>query len=153
MSSRWWMDDDRLLGALGDALRAGPVPEDLVEAGKRAYAAHDLDAQFAALIYDSARDGEAELVATREEPAFLRAMSFGSAGLTIEIEIGEDAILGQLLPPQAGVVNVQLAKGEGVTIAIDEAGGFVIRPIPSASFRLHCRGAAGVSALTDWISL
>jgi hypothetical protein len=152
MPGRWWMDDDRLLDALGDALRAGPVPEDLVEAGRRAYAAHDIDAQFAALIYDSARDDRAELVATRAEPAFLRAMTFGSAGLTIDIEINEDAILGQLLPPHAGMVNVQLAKGEGITVPIDEAGGFVVRPIPSASFRLHCHTGAGVSVLTDWIS-
>ncbi len=153
MPGRWWMDDDRLLDALGDALRAGPVPEDLVEAGRRAYAAHDIDAQFAALIYDSARDDRAEPVATRAEPAFLRAMTFGSAGLTIDIEINEDAILGQLLPPHAGMVNVQLAKGEGITVPIDEAGGFVVRPIPSASFRLHCHTGAGVSVLTDWISL
>lgn len=153
MSGRWWADDDRLMDALADALRAGPVPADLVEAGKRAYAAHDIDAQFAALVYDSARDDRAELVATRAEPAFLRALTFSSAGLTIEIEITQDAILGQLLPPQGGVVNVRLAKGEGITVPVDEAGGFVVRPVPSASFRLHCRTAAGVGALTDWISL
>jgi hypothetical protein len=153
MPGRWWMDDDRLLDALGEALRTGPVPKDLIEAGKRAYAAHDIDAQFAALVYDSALDDQPALAATRAEPAFLRAMTFASGGLTIEVEITEDAILGQLLPPHAGVVNVQLAKGEGITVAVDEAGGFVVRPIPSASFRLHCRTAAGVSALTDWISL
>jgi len=153
MSGRWWMDDDRLLDALGDALRAGPVPEDLIEAAKRAFAAHDLDAQFAALVYDSALDDGLALAATRAEPAFLRAMTFATADLTIEVEITEDAILGQVLPPRAGVVNVQLAKGEGVTVVVDEAGGFVVRPIPSASFRLHCRTAAGVSALTDWIAL
>jgi hypothetical protein len=153
MSARWWTDDDRLLEALGEALRAGPVPEDLLEAAKAAYAAYDIDAQFAALIYDSAADDRAELVATRSEPASLRAMTFGSAGLTIEIEITEGAILGQLLPPRAGVVNVQLAKGEGVTVPVDEAGGFVVRPIPSSSFRLHCRTVAGTSALTDWIAL
>ncbi|HEX8861761.1 MAG TPA: hypothetical protein VGC06_22195 [Actinomycetes bacterium] len=153
MPGRWWTDDDRLLEALGEALRVGPVPENLVEAAKRAYAAHDIDAQFAALIYDSAEHDQAELVATRSEPASLRAMSFSSGGLTIEIEITDDAILGQLLPPGAGVVNVQLAKGEGVTVPVDDAGGFMVRPIPSSSFRLHCRTIAGISALTDWIAL
>lgn len=153
MSNRWWMDDDQLLEAVGEALRAGPVPADVIEAAKQAYAAYDLDAQFAALLYDSARDEEAELVATRAEQAVLRAMTFGSAALTIELEIGEDSILGQLLPPQAGLVNVQLAKGEEITVSVDEAGGFVIRPIPAASFRLRCHTATGISALTDWISL
>jgi len=156
VASRWWADDDQLLDVLGDALRAGPVPDLLVEAGRQAFVAHDLDAQFAALVYDSADDGEhAFAAATRADPAPapLRALRFSGPALTIEIEIAADGILGQFLPPQPGVVSVQFARGENVVVMADEAGGFLIRPTPSVSFRLRCRTDDGVTVITDWIPL
>jgi len=156
VASRWWVDDDQLLGVLGDALRAGPVPDQLVEAGRQAFVVHDLDAQFAALVYDSAFDDEHALAAaTRADaaPAPLRALRFCGETLTIEIEIAADGILGQFVPPQPGVVNVQLSRGENVVVVADEAGGFLIRPTPSVSFRLRCRTDEGVNVITDWIPL
>ncbi len=55
--------------------------------------------------------------------------------------------------PQPGVVNVQLSRGENVVVVADEAGGFLIRPTPSVSFRLRCRTDEGVNVITDWIPL
>jgi hypothetical protein len=158
VASRWWVDDDQLLTVLGDALRAGAVPDQLVEAGRQAFVAHDLDAQFAALVYDSAFDDQRALAAAARAdpapaPAPLRALRFSGPALTIEIEIAEDGILGQFLPPQPGVVNVQLARGENLVVVADEAGGFLIRPTPSVSFRLRCRTHGGVSVITDWVPL
>ena len=47
-------DDDELLAALGEAIRAREeVPEWFVETGKNAYAWHNIDAELAQLTYDS----------------------------------------------------------------------------------------------------
>jgi hypothetical protein len=154
MASQWWSDDDQLFGALDDALRgARAVPRSFVEAGKAAYTWHDVDAELAALTYDSALDEEHVLAASRAEPAPLRALTFASAELTVEIEVTDDALLGQIVPPQPGELEARLADGQVTTAPVDELGCFVIRPIPSGSFRLHCRTAGGAAVLTDWLTL
>jgi len=154
MTGQWWSDDDHLLTALDDALRAArAVPRDFVEAGKAAYTWHGVDAELAALTYDSALDEPRVLAANRAEPAPLRALTFASAELTVELEVTEDALLGQIVPPQPGEVEVRLADGQVVSAPIDELGCFVVRPIPSGSFRLHCRIVGGSAVLTDWLAL
>jgi hypothetical protein len=150
MVSQWSSDDDQLLAALGDALDA--VPADFVAAGKAAFAWHDLDAQLAALIYDSAADARRVPAVSRAEPAQLRYLTFASEQLTVELEVTHDAVLGQLVPPQPGVLEVRLKPGEVVTTPIDDIGCFTIRPIPSGSFRLRC-AAADATLITDWITL
>jgi hypothetical protein len=153
VADHWWTDDDQLLATLGEALRAGDVPGAVVRAGKLAYAAHGIDAQFAALTYDSAVDDGQALAATRAEPARARSLTFGSTTLTIELEVTEDAVLGQLLPPQPGTVQVEVDGGGDETVDVDEAGGFVVSPIPQSPFRLRFRTAAGGSVITGWIPL
>jgi hypothetical protein len=89
--------------------------------------------------------------ATRARRAALRALTFTSASVTIELEIGEDVLLGQLVPPRPGAVEVQVVTGDVVTAEVDEVGGFAVRPLPPASFRLRCRTADGGDVLTGWI--
>jgi hypothetical protein len=161
MSSQWWTDDDQLLAALDDALgTAKAVPPEFVEAGQAAYAWRMIDAELAALTYDSA--GDAELVtATRAEPATLRALTFASTGLTIDLEVRPDELLGQLSPEQPGQVTAYAgtvaADDEPVTTevgtaVVDELGFFIIRPLPAEPFRLLCRTTAGPAVLTGWVS-
>jgi hypothetical protein len=153
MASQWWSDDDQLFGALDDALRAArAVPRNFVETGKAAYTWHDVDAELAALTYDSALDEE-RMAVSRAEPAPLRALTYASTELTIELEVTDDALLGQIVPPQPGELEARLADGQVTTAPIDELGCFVVRPIPSGSFRLQCRTAGGSAVLTDWLSL
>src|SRR5438093_422490 len=110
MASRWWSDDDQLLAALDEALRAArAVPRGFVEAGKAAYTWRGVDAELAALTYDSALDQPRALAASRAEPAPLRALTFVSAELTVELEVTEDALLGQIVPAQPGEVEVRPA--------------------------------------------
>jgi len=63
--------------------------------------------------------------------------------LSLEIDITEDAVLGQLRPPQSGTVTVYPAAGAIVTTPVDESGSFAIRPVPAAPFRLRCVTASG----------
>ncbi len=155
MSQQWWEDDDQLLVALREALRSGGnVPAEFIAAGKAAFVWRDIDAELATLTYDSAFEGaEAGLAGLRAEPASLRCLTFTSGELTLEIEVTEGALLGQLGPPGPGQMEARTIDGDVVTTVIDEVGGFTIRPIPRGSFRLYCHTASGVSVLTNWLTL
>ncbi|WP_049576754.1 hypothetical protein [Nonomuraea sp. SBT364] len=153
MVTPWWSDDDRFFAALKQALGAAEeVPEDFVAAGKAIFTWYDIDAELAALTYDSALEGVA--AATRgAELAPLRALIFATGELTIELEVGQEALLGQVVPARAGTAYTHLVTGDVVASAIDESGCFVFRPVPGQAFRLQCRPAGGTNVVTDWIAL
>jgi hypothetical protein len=155
MAQQWWQDDDQLLAALGEALRSERnVPAEFIAMGKAAFAWRGINAELATLTYDSFFEGtEAELAGVRSEPASLRYLTFTAGELTLEIEVTDDALLGQLVPPSPGRVDARTEDGSVVTAVIDQAGGFTIRPVPRGSFRLYCHAANGANALTNWLTL
>jgi len=145
-------DDERLLGELREAMKARQaVPSWFVETGKNAYAWHNIDAELAQLTYDSDSDvGRAAV--TRSESASIRALTFTSAHLSLELEVTEDSLLGQIIPPRAGTLEVHTAAGVASS-PVDEIGCFVVDPIPASPFRLRCRAEDGTDVLTGWITL
>jgi len=146
-------DDEEVLAALQQALRAQrAVPPAFIEAGKSAFAWHNIDAELAQLTYDSILDPAPEL-AMRSEAASIRALTFTSAHLTIELEVAQDSLLGQIIPAQPATIRIQPRTGAETALATDEIGCFSVQPIPSGPFRMHCRTAAGVDALTGWMTL
>jgi hypothetical protein len=146
-------DDERLLGALREAIRARQaVPSWFIETGKNAYAWHNIDAELAQLTYDSERDRRRAAV-MRSEAASIRALTFTSAQLSMELEVTEDCLLGQIIPPRHGTIEAQTRTGAVTTIPVDEIGCFAVDPIPASPFRLHCRTADGADVLTGWITL
>ena len=152
MVSEVW-DDEELLAALRQALNARrAVPPEFVEAGKNAFAWHNIDAELAQLTYDSSRDSD-HAPSLRAETASVRALTFTSAHLTIELEVTQDSLLGQIIPAQPGTIKIRPRDGAETTVSADDIGCFSIRPIPAGPFRLLCRTAADVDALTGWISL
>ena len=146
-------DDDQLLALLQQATREGQeVPPEFTEAGRNAFAWRGIDAELAQLTYDSELDRDAA-AGVRAEAASIRALTFTSPHLTIELEVGDDSLLGQLVPTGEGTIEV-LTQGGGTTlIPVDEVGCFPVRPIPASPFRLRCRTAAGPSVVTGWITL
>lgn len=150
MTDGW--DDEELLTALREAISARQaVPPEFVAVGKNAFAWHNIDAELAQLAYDSS--SEACLAAsTRAEAASVRALTFTSAHLTIELEVTGDSLLGQLVPVQPAVIEVQTSAGAPTEVAGDEIGCFSIHPIPAGPFRLRCR-ATGLEVLTGWITV
>jgi hypothetical protein len=148
------VDDEQLLAALGEAMRARQaVPEWFVETGKNAYAWHNIDAELAQLTYDSDSDtARGHMAAVRSETASIRALTFTSARLSIELEVAESSLLGQIIPPQAGTLEVHTTAGV-TSSPVDEIGCFVVDPIPSSPFRLRCRTQDGADVLTGWITL
>jgi hypothetical protein len=147
-------DDEELLTALGEAMRARrEVPEWFVETGKNAYAWHNIDAELAQLTYDSFGDTRRDLAAAvRSEAASIRALTFTSARLCIELEVASDSLVGQIVPPRAGTLEVHTTAGV-TSSPVDEIGCFAINPIPASPFRLRCRTEDGTDVLTGWITL
>ena len=151
MRSDW--DDEQLLTALSEAIKARQaVPAWFIEMGKNAFAWHNIDAELAQLTYDSSVDQRVATV-MRSETASIRALTFTSDHLTLELEVTGNSLLGQLLPPRAGTLEIQTREGEISTTYVDEIGCFSVDPIPDSPFRLRCRTADGTDVLTSWITI
>ncbi len=142
-------DDDRLLADLGAAVRrAQEVPPEFLATARASYAWRTVDADLAALTYDSA----AEPATTRAPAAGPRALTFASADLVVELEVGPDGCQGQLVPPGPGRIEVHTAGGEVSVVEVDDVGYFAIRPVPAGWFRLRCRPAGGgTEVVTSWV--
>jgi hypothetical protein len=146
-------DDDRLLAALRAAVAArAAVPAAFVEAAKNAYAWHNVDAELAELAYDSRRDRELS-AAMRSEDALIRALSFHSSRFSIEVEVTGDALLGQLVPAQAGTAEIQTQASQTTTTEIDQAGRFAIEPKPHGPFRMRLRTEGNPDVVTGRLAL
>jgi hypothetical protein len=150
MRDEW--DDDHLLEALHEAMeaRAG-VPAELAEAAKNAYTWRTIDAELAELTFDSSR--EPELANTRAESASIRALTFTSPRLTIEVEVTQNSLIGQVIPLREGTLETQTQDGATTSTQVDEIGCFSVEPIPLSPFRLRYRGQQGTDVVTGWITL
>jgi hypothetical protein len=145
-------DDEQLLVELRAALDgADPIPERVRAAARDAFAWRTIDAELAALSYDSLLDDK-ELAGVRSGADAARMLTFEAADLTVEIEVERGRLIGQLVPPQPGEVEVRHAGGS-LTVQADEVGRFVAEPVPRGPFSLRCRTAAAIAIVTDWIVL
>jgi hypothetical protein len=146
-------DDERLLAALSEAIKARQaVPSWFVETGKNAFAWHNIDAELAQLTYDSYED-RSEVAAMRAETASIRALTFTSDHLSVDLEVTEHSLLGQIIPPRTGGLEIHTRAGQISSVEVDEIGRFAVDPIPDSPFRLRCRAADGTDVLTGWITI
>jgi hypothetical protein len=153
LAAREAMPDEVLFAALREALAAREaVPSAFVAAAKNAYAWHSVDAELAQLTYDSGREME-PAAGLRSESASIRALSFVSAHLSIEVEITGDSLLGQLIPAGPGTVEIQALDGGTAAVPVDEAGCFTVEPKPGSPFRLRCHTGTQADVLTGWVTL
>ena len=89
----------------------------------------------------------------RSETASIRSLTFTSAHLSLELEVTENSLLGQIIPPRGGALEIQTrASGTGTT-EVDEIGCFSVDPIPDSPFRLRYRAPDGTDVLTGWITI
>lgn len=145
-------EDDDLLGELRAlARRIDPVPPDALAAARSAIAWRTIDAELAALTADTSVDDERlALVRGTGAPTLL---SFDAAGLLVEVEVaevgGRRRLLGQLVPPQPGVVEVRHG-GAPITVDADEIGRFAADNVAPGPVSLRCRGTDGPVVETDW---
>jgi len=147
------LDDDQLLAALRRAIGARrAVPPEYVQAAKDAFAWHDIDAELAQLTYDSVHSPDLA-AQMRAEDASIRALTFTSPRVTIELEVTGDALLGQVVPTQVATIEIQSQAGVGAVVSSDEIGCFSISPVPRGTFRLRCLANGGIDVRTGWVTL
>jgi hypothetical protein len=146
--------DDGLLASLGAAARAlDPVPAGVAQAAKAAFTWRTIDAELAALVYDSAEQG---LVGVRGAPA-RRSLSFEYADVVVDMELdeGERTLTGQVAPRAVDWIELhQAGSGIPVRVDADELGRFRMTGVRPGPFRLLCRFAASTPfpmLLTDWV--
>lgn len=96
-------DHDRLEEELRQAAAIlDPVPAELRRAAIEAYALHDLDARIAELTFDSLVDA----IPVRGAVDVPRMLTFHTGGLTVDVEVTDEGLMGQLLPPQSASIEV-----------------------------------------------
>ncbi len=129
-----------------------PVPERLVREAKYAFAFHTIDAELAELTFDSLAPEHAAAV---RGPAGTRLLTFESATLTVEIEIGGygDArrLTGQLSPPRPADVDLRCRHGE-TTVRADDLGRFACDGLAAGLLGVRCR-TAEETVVTDWVAI
>lgn len=120
-------DDDALADELGELMRkVDAVPAAVLEAARNAFTWRTVDAELAALSYDSLVDGGALTRSADDGP---RLLTFVADRIEIEIEVDEDRsgrrLLGQISPPAPAELVLRSDHGSA-TGSADELGRFVL---------------------------
>jgi len=113
-----------------------------------------VDDEPAALVYDSNIDAEL-FAAVRAGSQTLRQLTFEASDVLLEIEVsGTGNLVGQVVPPQAAVVELRHRAGT-TPVETDELGYFHVPDMPEGpvSFRCCPAGPAGRPVATAWITL
>lgn len=151
MSSQRWSDDE-LLQELGAALQELPLDESVIYAAQAAFSWRTVDADLELLGLD-AGCGVATGTLVRDSGAGTpHTLVFHGERLSVEIEIDEAGIVGQLIPPRPGQVTLLTADGPQATTQADEVGCFAFPAPGSGAMRLDCRLGAD-HFITDWVTV
>ena len=139
-------------------LGADPVPAEVVAAAKSSLTWRTIDAELAALAYDSLLSDE--LVGTRGAGG-PRAVSFEYGTTSIELEISStgqaSSLIGQIAPAAPIGLELQHASGGPVMeLATDARGRFSVAEMRAGQVRFLLRFASGrgpAQLLTEWITI
>ena len=82
--------------------------------------------------YDSLLDGESAIRGASYVPA--RYLTFEGRELALEVEIGAEIVLGQVIPAQVAAVSIVTPEGAAGSLDTDDLGAFALaRPEPPGS--------------------
>ena len=150
--------DEQLLSRVAEALDAAdPMPAAVAEAAKATFTWRTIDAELAALVFDSASD---ELVGVRGAETgsgaeAARQMTFRTPGVEIELIVVSETsrrLVGQLVPPQAAEIELH-HEDFTATAQSDNLGRFTFQDVPTGSVRLTCLlpDEDGAVIQTEWM--
>ena len=152
------LDDDALMALLDEAVKeADAVPDRRREAARAAFTWRSVDEELAELLHDSALDaGAAVRSASAPGP---RSLAFARSGLTLEIEVDGDQVLGEVIASGAateaeGLTSVTLQRPDtpDVTTTVDGAGFFRFAGVGTGAARFVVE-RGGWSLTTPWVTL
>ena len=145
--------DAALLEELRTAGRLDAPPAEIIAAAKSSFIWRTLDAELAELVYDSVLDESALAGVRSTQPPQL--LTFESPAVSIEIEAAATGtrrrVIGQIVPPQPGRVEVRHAGGT-VVVEADEMGRFSADGLRTGPVSLRFQGIGlSVGVTTDWV--
>lgn len=150
-------DDDQLLGALGEVLRASaPPPGWSVELAKASFGLRAADAELARLTSDSDLGTARSALRGAGAP---RLTVFDATDLTVEIQIeagtraGSWQLTGQLMPPVPARVQVRQPQAESFWVDADDLGRFAADQLRDGPLSLICERPGLPPAATQWIAI
>ncbi|MEV6832988.1 hypothetical protein AB0N17_00380 [Streptomyces sp. NPDC051133] len=123
-----------------------PVPAELLQVALEAYALHDLDAALAELTFDSLVDA----LPVRGVTDAPRMLTFRAGEVTVDVEVTEDGLMGQVLPPQSARIEVLAGPRTARPVAVDSLGRFTSDTPPAGPFALRLLTGAEV-IVTEWL--
>jgi hypothetical protein len=136
-----------------------PVPPLVTETAKASLGWRRLDADLAELLSDSALEEE-QVALARGSGAPVRAVTFSSSALTIDLEVHVDdqsrTLLGALSPPAAAALEIQTIAEAPLSVETDQLGRFRVRLPAGGPIRIRVlggEGRAGPEVETSWITV
>jgi len=143
-------DDVRLLADLNSLYENDdPVPEEVLEAARGAFAWSDFDAQLARLLDEESLSGRA-VRATGDQ----HLLTFEAEQLTFVVEATELAdgrkLVGQVVPAGPRELGLESAGGGSASTEVDELGRFSLPQLPAGPARLRCELPDGTRVVTEW---
>jgi hypothetical protein len=149
--SRPSQDDDELVTEMAEVTGSSVLPDSIRRAAVLAFARRSRSGgeRLAKISYDSLLD---VFHFRGEVPAGKRIVTFEAESLSVDIETSGDDLVGQLVPPGPGRVEIMTLDGGWEETAADSFGCFLLaRPAPGP-VRFRCHTAAG-TVVTDWVRL
>ena len=149
MSSWDDLSDDQLLAALAEAVAETDLVTDRQrEAARAAFTWRTVDAELAELLHDSALESSG----VRGADDAPRTLSFASGGLTLEVEVDGDVVMGQVVGASARSVVMQRSIADDQPLDVDPAGFFRIEGVGPGPLRFVVQ--AGDWTLTSpWVAI
>jgi hypothetical protein len=77
-------------------------------------------------------------------------LTFQAGELSVDVEVGEDGLMGQVLPPRPARVEVLSGPGPATVLTVDELGRFTGQAPPAGPFALRLR-TGGEVVVTEWL--
>ncbi|GAB4001327.1 hypothetical protein [Nocardioides ultimimeridianus] len=152
MSDLNWdaMSDDELIAALGEAVAEdASVSTQRRDAARAAFTWRTIDDELAELLHDSAFDAGA---AVRSSAGTPRALTFGRSGITVEVEVDGDQVLGEVVDGAGAAVTLQRPELDDVAVEADAAGFFRFSGVGAGLVRFVVE-LDGWSLTTPWVTL
>jgi hypothetical protein len=147
------LDDERLLGELRRLFDAAdPLPARVLGAARASYAWRTIDAELAALTFDSLIEPALTGVRGGGEP---RLVAFAAGDVQVELEIHaagqQRRLVGQLVPPGPAELEIQQAGGTHRRLQADRSGRFAAGGLSGEPIRLACRLPGQPPVVTEWL--
>lgn len=149
VSSPRWTDDSELLAELRGALQEELVDDDVIRAAREAFSwrTTDVEIEFLTLAADYSLEaglGQGLRAGTGAQvrgdgTGGPQALVFHGERMTVQIEIDDAGIVGQLIPPQQGQITLVTPDGPQATTQADEVGCFSLPAPGSGPLRLDCQ--------------